>query len=629
MHRLRSFFVVVLPLLGLFCLPACAPASLPARPPLDDPADALPNLLTEASAAVNARSFDKLAPFVSGNAKTNFSWITETTTKNWKSGVLTVPQTGGEVERFAVFYEWHTCESDGDHLHRLVKTENGFRLGEEIKETDPFGLKITRHTFQFKPDVLAKRLFGTDAADFEVLSGRRKPFGLFRISSDFTIREMKLGDANGATVPFRQVGGVVSFVLPEKDKFSLFLQYDGVVDHTGSDYFRPNEATLDSYFYPHIARQPTTAITTLTSPPGWKPIAIGELVSDQINNDKTETVTFRNEVPVVFYTLDFGKYQVTERTYKGRTLAAYLLSSDEKLPGRCLDLLQKSLDYFEATFGPHPYKRYAVVETQGPFGGALEAYSFATFGPFTLPGTIVHELAHTWWGGVVPASYTRSMWNESFAEYSDLLFQRAQGELKLLDEAALLRTRRRLFSAFREGSLYTAHDTSDNAQSSIGYGKGPLVLRVLEDEIGKSAMISAMRAFYKGYPNGQSAEWSDFEKIVNAETKENKHPFFEQWMGRAGLPSVNLKNVLVKKTGEDYVVTGTLEQTAPAYRLRLPLVLKGEKGRISETLTLKEAQTFFTLKARFKPFTLLVDPEGIVPLALPPGTGNPLVYRFK
>ena len=37
---------------------------------------------------------------------------------------------------------------------------------------------------------------------------------------------------------------------------------------------------------------------------------------------------------------------------------------------------------------------------------------------------LVHEIAHTWWGGVVPNTYTRTLWNESFAEYSDGLYGR-------------------------------------------------------------------------------------------------------------------------------------------------------------------------------------------------------------
>ena len=89
--------------------------------------------------------------------------------------------------------------------------------------------------------------------------------------------------------------------------------------------------------------------------------------------------------------------------------------------------MAKALPFYEAHFGKFPYSHYALVETLGPFGGALEAYSFATFGGGAFQFATAHELSHTWWGGVVPNPYTRSMWNESFANYSDNLFRRLTG----------------------------------------------------------------------------------------------------------------------------------------------------------------------------------------------------------
>lgn len=602
----------------------------------DHALDGLPKLVRGATAAVNARDFEALKPFTEGEVKANFGWIKETTTKKWQSGLLTPPKTTEEgkptsAEQFIVFHEWHTCESDGDHIHRVVKDGAGgdIKLGEEIKETDPFGLRVRHHELQIHVDAPAKHLYATDTVTFEVLPGERKPYGLFRISSDYKIQELKLGTSSGEAVPFQQVGGIVAFQLPTEDKFVLYLKYDGVVDHNGSDYFRSDEATINSYFYPHTARQPATATITLTSPAEWKGVAIGELVSTKVNDDKTETATFKNDLPVVFYTVDMGKYKVTERNYKGRKIATYLLSDNPALPDRCLDLLQKSLDYFETNFGKHPYSRYAVVETKGPFGGALEAYSFATFGAFTLPGTIVHELSHTWWGGVVPSSYTRSMWNESFAEYSDELFQRSQGLEKTPPEERLLQSRQRRARAFQNWTMTKAHDTSDNAQASVGYGKGPLVLRVLEDEIGKPVMLKAMQTFYKSYPTGNSAEWSDFEKIVNIETRGDYRWFFSQWMERTGLPTAQLKNVLLKKVGSGFIVTGDIEQTAPIYRLKLPLQLKTALGETTQVIVAKDALTHFTLKSRTKPTRLFVDPQDNVPLTLSAGKGNPLIYKFK
>ena len=36
-----------------------------------------------------------------------------------------------------------------------------------------------------------------------------------------------------------------------------------------------------------------------------------------------------------------------------------------------------------------------------------------------------HELSHSWWGGMVPNTYTVDMWNEGFASYSERLLNEA------------------------------------------------------------------------------------------------------------------------------------------------------------------------------------------------------------
>ena len=115
----------------------------------------------------------------------------------------------------------------------------------------------------------------------------------------------------------------------------------GAVNHHGSDYIRSNEATLNSYWYPHIARLPVTATVTAVTPPDWIALGQGELVKTSRDADRVQTVTYRNDIPVCYYTLDMGRYIVTTRQAEGRTLSAYLLSRDSSRANRALDQLQK------------------------------------------------------------------------------------------------------------------------------------------------------------------------------------------------------------------------------------------------------------------------------------------------
>src|SRR5262249_51104631 len=190
----------------------------------------------------------------------------------------------------------------------------------------------------------------------------------------------------------------------------------GTVDHPGSDYINDREAVLVSYWYPHIARLPATHGVAVTVPKGWLAIGEGDLVGRQ-DDTTSSTFRFRNEIPTCFFSLDAAAYTATEREGGGRKLSCYQIRPDAERARQGLDVIEKALPFYEARFGRFPYSHYALVETIGPFGGALEAYSFATFSGGRF-GAAAHELAHSWWGGVLPNPYTRPMWHESFASYS-------------------------------------------------------------------------------------------------------------------------------------------------------------------------------------------------------------------
>src|SRR5579872_2775692 len=58
----------------------------------------------------------------------------------WKFTVLALPTHSEEPTTYlGLFYDYHTCESIGDHFHRMVRTEGDWRIGPEIPETDTLG----------------------------------------------------------------------------------------------------------------------------------------------------------------------------------------------------------------------------------------------------------------------------------------------------------------------------------------------------------------------------------------------------------------------------------------------------------------------------------------------------------
>ncbi len=595
-----------------------------------DGLEPLPRWIASLTLAVNRKDRAEFARVANLPVEQVPAWIFETTTPSWQGTLLPSPDS---TTRWIAFSAWHTLESDGDHLHSLFETEAGYKLGAETeKETDTGNLKITHHALNVAFQPARKLAKISDSVQF---GWNEKPTktAIVRLSNNFQVKGVRENDAKGKPVPFRQSGGFVLFETPPEAEFTAYFEYEGVVNHRGGDYIQDTEATLNSYWYPHIARQPATATTTVRTPsPAWTALGVGELEKETRHPDGTRTLIFRNDIPVCFYTVTAGKYFVTSRTVNGKQFHTYLRDDNSALAEKHLDLLEKSLGYFEQTFGEFPYSRYAIVDLRGAFSGALESYSFATFGPGMLPGTIVHEIAHTWWGGLVTCTYTRSMWNESFAEYSDTLFQRETSAVAPLSGSRIPELRRNAL-AYQTFSMSTAHDTSDGRQASVGYGKGNLVLRVLEEEIGKEKMLASIRGFLSNHARGNPVEWNAFEKIVNKTMGKDYRWFFAQWMERRGMPALSLQNIRTQKRNIGYILEGEIVQSGTPYRLTLPLRAVTSNGKnLDQTLILDKPRMAFRVQSDAPITSVVLDPQRVLPLAAPPNSPNdldPTVWRSR
>ena len=581
----------------------------------------------QALAAINARDGHTLAPLLTPGAAASFGWIRETTTRHWAGAALTAP--GAETDKttasqetarplyLAIFHAWHTCQSDGDHVHPLTFTAQGWRLGPEIPETETGGFRVRDHDLHVSLDVAHQRADISDSVRIERTRPETSAYCLLRLNEGYVVQDLT---AARRAIPFQQAGGVLLFAPPAGAAFTVRLRYSGVLNHDNGDYILRNEATLDSYWYPHIARLPATATITATAPPEWTPLAQGEPMRRERGPDGAITITYRNDLPVSYFTIDMGQYHLTTRQAEGRHLTAYLLRDDPGFANRCLDLLASALHFYDANFARFPYTRYGLVETRGPFDGALEAYSFATFAARGMVENIPHELSHTWWGGLVPCTYTHSMWDESFADYSDHLYHRLAGSTRT-DGKAQQTPHLSYGNRYNAFPLATAYDTSDNKQAQVGYEKGSLVLRALEEELGRDQMLRCISAFISGHPRGEAADWPEFEQAVNRVTGQDYGWFFRQWIDRAGLPSVRLQGTVVRREGNQYAVEGDIVQPDTPYRLRVPLLLRTQGGGEADTeVQVSGAVTHFRLLARSVPAKLVLDPDNSLPLANAAGT---------
>jgi hypothetical protein len=575
-----------------------------------------PKFLPKIAAAVKAKNTDSLDALAAPDVKNNYQWLNQgpsliASLKPWNVKLLELPGVSGTNESaYVAVTKYHPCESTSDHLYHVTVTPAGTRLGAEVLETDTGGYRVRDHKLTVKFDVPGRTVYITDRVLVE-RSSTSLPAAVLRINS---IHKVYGAKRDGTAVSFSQAGGFLALPPPEKESATYDLAYKAAIGAGLEDYIEPNQAGLTSYWYTHTGRQPATSEVRITVPRGWAAIGQGEPLGKEVA-EKTTTFSWKNTVPVSYLTVAAGKYTVTSRKAGDIAVSAYLLHHTPERAKRAIDTAAGALQWFSKNFSKFPYTRFAVVETD-MFPAALECYSFTLAGRQFIPLAVVHEIAHTWWGGVVPNTYTRSLWNESFAEYSDGLYGRQTGSAGLHEfTPQLITIMAPLISKY---SLLEARDSMDMPQSAVGYGKGSLVLENLERLLGTPKMLLAMQQFIRNHKPGEDAEWKDFIDAVTETAGKEWADFFPPWLSRTDLPQLKLADVKATKEGGKFIITGNVAQDGEPFWTRVPVMIQTPSGEVRVDVTAKT------------PATVSLDPRHETLRANPPtGTNDQTVVKLK
>jgi hypothetical protein len=555
---------------------------------------------------------------------------------NWSVDLFPAPKGYGKVgEWWLIFHKFQLVEELCDRVHPVVGTPNGWRLGAEVPEDVAVPFRIERHAIEiwFEPKARSAR-FRNNFEVRRVASDDRAL--LMRLNAPYKVKSAKL---NGNPIPLLlfegderpqppaqgvwmgRAGGLLWLQSdkPLPDIMQLEIEYEGTI------WFRPNDrigeqyALLCSYWYPHIGRLPARHRVTMHVPPDWIAIGQGELQQEE----RTETeyrATWQNDLPVCFFSVVAGPFQIgaeTRSQRSNRLIRVYQLRIDKNRAEQVARKVAQGMDFFEEIFTPFPYSHYYVMETPDFGFSGLEAYSFTFLDPAISLWACTHELAHTWWGGIVPNTYLHSIWNESMTQYSDSVLFQNDADQTLMMGAASIR-------AGRTVPISKANVPRDTTMAMAGYLRGAYVLRMLEYEIGRDRMLEAMRLFARQRA-GQASEWSHFLQAVNEVTGSDYRWFFRQWIESAEVPTVEIQPVQVRAQGDRWQVTIRLKQsgTPQPYRMRVPIQLKGEKGESQlEIVRFQTASAEFTFSAPFRVKQVIIPESTGHTLLRAPSSGS-------
>ncbi|MDO5629745.1 MAG: aminopeptidase N [Mobilicoccus sp.] len=243
------------------------------------------------------------------------------------------------------------------------------------------------------------------------------------------------------------------------------------------------------------------------------------------------------------------------------------------------DITKRGFAFFESEFGlAYPFEKYDQIFTPEFNAGAMENVGAVTFHEMYVfrakvtdavierrAGTILHELAHMWFGNLVTMRWWDDLWlNESFADWAATT---ALAEATRWSEAWTTFAAADKSWAYAQDQLSSTHPIAADMVDldavalnfdGITYAKGASVLKQLVAYVGRDAFRDGLRAYFPKHAYGNTT-LPDLLTELEATSGRDLSEWTRVWLQTAGVTTARL----VLDTGDDGVIRAAhVEQTA-------------------------------------------------------------------
>ncbi|WP_425842120.1 aminopeptidase N [Microbacterium sp. PA5] len=329
---------------------------------------------------------------------------------------------------------------------------------------------------------------------------------------------------------------------------------------------------------------------TVTAPSAWKVVSNSPTPEPVPAGEGTSTWTFEPTPRISSYitALVAGPYEATfsELTSASGRVIPLGVYGRKSLwqhldADYIFDKTRQGFAYFEEKFQvPYPFAKYDQLFVPEFNAGAMENAGAVTFTETYVfrskvtdavkerrVVTILHELAHMWFGDLVTMKWWNDLWlNESFAEWASTI---ATAEATEWTEAWTTFNAMEKTWAYRQDQLPSTHpvvaeinDLEDVQVNfdGITYAKGGSVLKQLAAWVGIEEFFAGVAAYFQKHAWGNT-ELSDLLVELEATSGRELTTWSRKWLETAG---VNTLSPEIKVDGTGTITRFAIVQTAPA-----------------------------------------------------------------
>jgi aminopeptidase N len=276
-----------------------------------------------------------------------------------------------------------------------------------------------------------------------------------------------------------------------------------------------------------------------------------------------------------------GEYYAVHQRHRDIPLGLYCRQSLAQYlePDEFFEITRQGLDFFERRFGyPYPFGKYDQLYVPEFRPGAMENVACVTFNERRLfrskvteakrmdrAETILHEIAHMWFGDLVTMRWWDDLWlNESFAEYMGYLATAEATRFKTPWIEFAVATKD---GARRQDQLPTTHpivaDIPDVEAVTLNldfitYNKGAAALQQLVGWVGEAAFFKGIETYFRKHAFGNT-DLEDFLGALEDASGRDLRDWSQAWLETAGVntieAAVHVENGVIS--------AAELKQTAP------------------------------------------------------------------
>ncbi|MDF2442216.1 MAG: aminopeptidase, partial [Subtercola sp.] len=240
---------------------------------------------------------------------------------------------------------------------------------------------------------------------------------------------------------------------------------------------------------------------------------------------------------------------------------------------------RQGFEFYENAFNfPYPFAKYDQLFVPEFNAGAMENAGAITFTEAYVfrskvtdaqrerrVVTILHELAHMWFGDLVTMKWWNDLWlNESFAEYASTLATAGATEWK--GAWATFASTEKSW-AYRQDQLPSTHpivatiNDLDDVQvnfDGITYAKGASVLKQLVAWVGQEEFLAGVGQYFQKHQYGNT-ELKDLLTELEATSGRDLASWSSDWLETAG---VNTLSPLIETDADGVITSFVIEQSA-------------------------------------------------------------------